>query len=297
MAESKDATRPDASGFTLWYLEHLTEHSSNQLTIYDAGVGVHVGYSIDDMPLRALGGYHIPVDIKTDAAVAALRADVERLSLRTSGHSTPPTFGIRTKVLRASVNNRKLEYLLDADAPLPAELEPIEKQIHALMARAVRFPLATLAMTFTVLPTPIHVGDVLKISVEFSNAGKFPVHLVSPASFRAGTANSFRLNFWHRTGDAEDPYEFDWTLDLIGKELLVEEHKTLASKGPAPAIDPGAKISAWTTVRLPRCKPHEYLVELVYITNSPGEPVEGDRRVFGELHAGGVPLVVVKRGK
>jgi hypothetical protein len=186
---------------------------------------------------------------------------------------------------------------LNAADRTPPELEAAEAAIETLMNRVLKHPVMVVAARASISPAVVRVGDSLKVSIEFENLGTHPVSFVSPASFKAGSTNTFRLNFWTATGDTDDPYDYAWTLDLTGHELLVGEHETLLSRGPLVTLGPHETLKTWTTLKLPRCKAAAYQAELIYNPVRPSAFDPKDVRIFGELHADLVPLTVEKHKK
>lgn len=278
------------------YSEQYTELLANHLSLVSSGVSVVIMYSTQGMAYRAIGGYHVPLD-GGGAELATLKDQVDRLVRgREKPTSPPPAFGMHRRFLRAGIDGRSFQILLDVHDPIPAPVQPTVDAIHRLMEKVAHSPVLAVAARAELAPAKVSVGDDLKVSIEFQNVGSRPVLLVNPATFGRGPS-TLRINFWRPTGDADEPHDYEWTLDLTGRELLVAEHETLASRGPAIPLEPHAKLRTWTTVELPRCKPAAYHAELIYVASPPSHPAETEQRVFGELHADLVPMTVERRKK
>ncbi len=293
---TKQAQAP-AGAFYLWYMHQHAEHADNQLTVQE-GVGVTavVHYSVLGSPIRALGGFHLPLGFE-DPDLRAIETSIRRFDLvGPEPRSVPPTFGMMKKVFLFREAGKEATHQINALEPTPEGLDQVEERVEGLMGRLAKGPVRALSVRLALEPAEIERGKPLAIEVTFTCLGRFPAEFPNPATFRSHPENSFRLNFWKpvKDEDGQPDYEFDWTLDLVGKELLTGEKSALRPGKALVRLEPGSSLSAKTTVKFPKSTPGSYRVELVYIAARP-EGSEGNSNLIdGEIHADPVPLRVLR---
>lgn len=284
------------AGFRLWYMLQVTETAKNHLTLDSkSGVAAIVGYTADGFPVRGLGVYHLPWtagDADFERAVAAVRA-LDLNALRAA--AAPPRPGMRKKIVQIERPDGKAVCQLNASNPSPPLLGDLEDSVLRLFERVAAGPLRVVAMDLDIQPSSAVVGEPVTFTIGFRNEGTFPVEFPNPAAFAKRGTQVFHLNFWSAAAGPNAEPEYEWTLDLVGKELRLSERQTLRSKDPYVRLEPGERKAVSVSMPMPKSEPNPYQVELVYIAPPPSTSGEESTRVWGEYHADARTLVVMKR--
>ena len=287
------------ANYTLWYMIQLTEHERNHLTIDEKGnVTVYIQESRMGSSPRALGYYSQTVG-HDDSDLIKIGQLIHQESLVGGEVSTmPPVSGMRSKIFSIKEDGKEATHLLNARQPSPLRFSEVEQVILRLFNRLEGDPLRTFSMDISFLPREIIPAENLQINFEFRNTGKYATDFRNPANFKVGSPSYLRLDFWrHQMNEqGKQELEYEWTLDLAGREFLVESRKSLPSSDPLLHIKPGGTLRAWTVVRFPKIQPDTYSIEAIYYGNKMvrDEQEKQNDLLVGKFHADLNKLIVSK---
>lgn len=283
--------------YSLHYSAQRGEQQFNSLSIDQQGeVTAQMQQAqAGDVP-RALGQYALSLG-HDDADLKRIEAAIRQHGLlRASVHSITPRPGMRGRIFAIAADGQEITHRLDFFAPLPPEFEELYVLMRTLFERAESAPVRTFAMMVALSPVPIRAGQELRVTISFRNAGSAPMAFRNPAAFAAGGIDAFRLNLWRlvRQEDGAEVPEFDSTLELAGREILIGERRSLRSDQALTRIAGHEQLDAWMTLQLPAVDPDTYLVEAVYYSHplTTAERQKNPDLLVGDFHAEPIKLTV-----
>jgi len=290
--------KTENGGFEFWYIYQLYEFEKNSLIVRGQDAIGEIRVAESGVPPDGLGAFHLKLE-ENDFDLKRLRELTRQHGLLDNGPpSTPFRVGTQSKFFYFKLEGKSQTYRYDTREPTPVALEEVEDIAFRLLERVGEGPLRTLTVELSLMPPAVRPGEELKITVDFRSKGKFGTEFRNPAQFVENGPDSLSLNFWTRVKDdsGQELTQYEHTIKLTGNEFLVAERKALDSGEPRVCLKPTDLLRCWTTLRLPKYSPGEYLVELVYYSR-PKEESEKEMHdlIVGQYHASLKTLKVLTR--
>lgn len=294
MTQPRAAASPDRY---LSYTERLSEHHAVMLAVaLDGTAHADTTYSRPGMPLRALGGYHAALG-HDDPDVVALFRGVP--GVRKGVASRPPwhpRMGRPRSTLVVHEGDREEPLVADHDATLTPDEERFRETVARILRKLSATPVAAYHVAARLGASEAKRGDELAVTLTFTNPGKAPAEVPTPALAGKPPWQLLRLNLWRpaKGPGGEQGFELELAIDLHG-EFLADGRKVLQPTPALLALSPGGSLTVTTRFKIPRVAPGAYQVEAVLATAPADEPPPGPQ-IHGEFHADPVPLVVRRSG-
>jgi len=282
-----------SSKYLISFQHEVNNYCMNELTIDEEPSATYIcKYSEMGMPVRDLGLFYISLednnaelknilDIVTSNKIAEkpVRIDQQRV-------------GALYKKFYIQFNGQESFNAVDTSTSLPELLRDLEKGLNKLLSLVRRSPIRAMFIDVNVAPGRLVIGDEFVVNMSFYNNGSQAAKFGNPAFFRKKTGDTIRLNFYIKKADeaGNKIMVYSHSIDLAEREFIIEARKTLPRDKKYISLIAKGSISAKVGIRLPKCDPNNYDVELIYIHID--DENEDEDLVFGEYHSDSIPIIV-----
>ena len=296
MLHSNDSSKSDVpASYWFSYTMQESEQENNSLTIdFEGKVSAFIEFTEMNLSPRSLGNFSFSPGHNDPDLLEIGRLIKDKKMVGGDVYMQPPSFGGRSKFFEIKAEGHEVLHDMNPSLPMPDAFNEVETVVERLFERSAESPLRTLSMDIFFDPQLVKRGDLLKIYIEFCNAGKFPTEFRNPIK----SSSSLRINLWKKVKDVKGEliHEFDSVIDLAGQEFLFNERQAVPSNKPFLLIQPGDRMRMLTTIRYPKSKPGMIFAEAIYYSK-PKTNAEYERQdlIVGEYHTDLRQITIVKK--
>ena len=296
MLHSNDSSKSDIpASYWFSYTMQESEQENNSLTIdFEGKVTGFIEFAEMNLSPRSLGIFTFSPGHNDPDLLEIGRLIKDNKMVGGDVYIQPPSFGGRSKFFEIKAGGYEVLHDMNPSLPMPDAFIAVETVVERLLERSEESPLRTLSMEINFDPQLVKSGDLLKIYIEFYNAGKLPTEFRNPIS----SSSSLRINLWRNVKDVKGEliHEFESVIDLAGKEFLFNKRQAVPTNKPFLLIQPGDRMGLFTTIRYPKSNPGIFFAEAIYYSN-PKTNAEYERKdlIVGEYHTDLRQITIVKK--
>lgn len=270
--------------YRVGYSEQLEQFQHNRLLVSpDTSVDADQQYSEEDMPIRAIGSFHVPAGPLRPLAEALFEA-IERdrvLEIEDIEADLGMIYIRKQLVVQDGDSVRTFEFALGDE--VPERLQRAFERAKDVEAGVGGFPRATLRIEYMHSPVVFVCGAEARFRFRYVNDGSEPVTFLNPRRFQESGRNHFALNVWRQyEDDAGVGHEKVSSVDLASLEHRTGERSAVPSDAEWLTVDARSTLDFEVAFRFPTMPPGEYLLDVSYGAMPPGEPE--DHQIVGEYH-------------
>ena len=279
--------------YILGFNHQLTDYHKRYFYIDRKGIAYFINcYSGDDY-VGELGWYKWQI---ANNILDSLRNFIDSTNiLRREDESLEEQQESLTKNFTFENAELQRSFVFDANTALPDIFEDLENKYYEVIKKIKDFPWKTLQVTIVPETENIFFGDYLELKIIFKNNGTSKICFANPYSSNSGVLD-FLIEFTKRDFTAEDISKgYSISIDLRQTEMHISEREVLSSDIRILRLEPGETLNLKCRLRIPKCSPGEYEMQLLYCSVGNIEDFENQEYIDGELMTVERVLVIKKR--